>query len=344
MQGGAERWCADLAYALHARGAAVIVVAAYDGPFRELLIARGVSVVLVRGLFFRYDPVWWIRYLRTIRNFAPTTLIGALWIGNSAGRIIGALLRIPTIITLHAHPQHEGALRTLCSRLLALLPGHRVAVSPHIPGADTVIENGIDLSRIPRKKSYTIGKEFMILAVGRLVPVKRFDRVIDLIAAARAEGVALSLTIIGDGPLRDTLTQQIRALGLEKTVRLLGMRDAAPFYAKADCFIQTSDSEGLSLALLEALAAGLPALVTHTDYAHPVITHEKTGLIVPLPNPEAALHSGIKKLFQSETIRKELGLQGQALVQSRFSHEEMVEKYCALIERNQAYRWTQRSQ
>lgn len=332
MQGGAERWCCDLAQALQARGATVAVVATYDGPFREILTAQGIPVTIIAGFFFRYDPIWWIRYLSAVHRFQPTVIIGALWIGNSAARIVGALLRVPTILTLHAQQTHEGIVRTTLDRIFGILPGHRVAVSPQISGADSIIENGIDLSRIPAKKSYVIAKEFKILCVGRLVPVKRFDRAIDTVAALHKMGMEISLDIIGDGSLRDTLAEKIRTHALEHYVRLLGQRDAALYYAQADCFLQTSDSEGLSLALLEALAAGLPAVVTHTDYHHPVITQRDTGRIALLPDPEAALISALKELYLNELVRKELGQRGQALVRTRYSHEQMVEKYCTLIQ------------
>lgn len=332
MQGGAERWCYDLAQALHKRGAAVAVVATHNGPFRETLNAAGIPVTLISGFFFRYDPVWWIQYLRAVQRFQPTIIIGALWIGNSAGRIAGTLLRIPTILTLHAQQTHEGALRTVITRTLSMLPGHRVAVSPQIVGADSIIENGIDLSRIPVKNNYAPEKEFRVLCVGRLVHVKRFDRAIEVVAALRKKGLQIVLDIIGDGPLRPALAEQIHTHALEKHVHLLGQQDAAPHYAQADCFIQTSDSEGLSLALLEALAAGLPAVVTHTDFVHPVVRQGETGIIALLPNPERALTNALRDLYHDAVLRKKLGLQGQQLVATRFAHEQMVEKYCTLIQ------------
>lgn len=332
MQGGAERWCYDLAQALQKRGAAIAVVATHDGPFREKLTAAGIPVTLISGFFFRYDPVWWIQYLRAVRRFQPTVIIGALWIGNSAGRIVGAMLRIPTILTLHAQQTHEGALRTVITRTLNMLPGHRVAVSPQIPGADSIIENGIDLSRIPVKTDYNLTKEFRILCVGRLVHVKRFDRAIEVVAALRKKGLQIVLDIIGDGPLRPALAEQIHTHALENHVHLLGQQDAAPYYAHADCFLQTSDSEGLSLALLEALAAGLPAIVTHADFSHPVVQHNETGIIALLPDPEKALLDAVSDLYHHVLLRKRLGLQGQTLVHTRFAHERMIEKYCTLIQ------------
>jgi len=332
MQGGAERWCSDLAQALRARGAHVAVVTTYDGLFHKELTGAGIPVTRIRGALFRYDPVWWIRYIRAVRKFQPTVIIGALWIGNSAARIVGALLRIPTILTLHAQQAHEGIVRTALDRILSILPGHRVAVSPQIVGADSIIENGIDLSRIPVKKNYTLTKEFRILCVGRLVPVKRFDRAIEAVAALRKEGIPIVLDSIGDGPLRRLLAEKIHALNLEDSVRLLGQQDAAPYYAEADCFLQTSDSEGLSLALLEALAAGLPAVVTHTNFTHPVITHDETGSIALLPDPHAMICDALKRLYGDTLLRKELGQQAQRLVRMRYGHERMIEKYCTLIQ------------
>ncbi len=104
-----------------------------------------------------------------------------------------------------------------------------------------------------------------ILAVGRLVPQKRHDVLIDAFAQLHDELPDWKLLIVGEGPLRAELERQIERLGLSHKVELVGhVDDPRPFYAAAGVFALPSEYEGTSNALLEAAAAGLPCIVSDT--------------------------------------------------------------------------------
>ena len=127
------------------------------------------------------------------------------------------------------------------------------------------------------------GRHF--LAVGRLMPQKNFRLLLD--AFARIARPADHLTIVGEGPLREALTQQAEKLGIASRLSLPGHQiDMAPWYAEADAFVLSSDYEGFGNVVAEALAAGLPTVATDCCVAIPMLV-ENVGRLVPKQDVEA---------------------------------------------------------
>lgn len=339
-RGGAERWCVDLALQLQQRGYTISVVATYDGPMGDILRTHNIPVHIVRGFWCRYDTIWWVRYFRIVRRTKPHIIISALWIGNAAARVAGLFLRIPVITTIHAQPEHEGKARRALEQILKYLPATPVAVSSqlahHLVAAryvrknPLVIHNGIDTQRIVPKALYCSSNPFTVLAVGRLVPVKRFDLVIDAVALLVQQNISIRLSIVGDGPSQQDLIDRVHAQNIADHVEFLGNCDAAPVYAQADCIVRTSDSEGFSLVLMEALCAGLSAIVTDAPGCPALIEHNKTGIIVPHNDTHALAHA-ICILQHDEHLRARLGTAGRTLCLERYTIEQMATQYDALI-------------
>jgi glycosyltransferase involved in cell wall biosynthesis len=115
--------------------------------------------------------------------------------------------------------------------------------------------------------------------------------------------------------------------GLSTHVSLLGAwEDISPLLASADIFILPSRWEGLSRALMEAMAAGLPAIATQVDGIKDLITDGVNGLLVPSEDAEA-LGNSILELIDNEEMRKRIGSAGQAHVVQAHSVEDMCRKY-----------------
>ncbi len=170
-------------------------------------------------------------------------------------------------------------------------------------------------------------KERRLLAVGRLDPIKGFDRLIRCFAAVRAERPDWSLRIVGDGAQREELERLIGELGLGDAVVLTGRQDAAGVEAemkRASLFAMSSHSEGFPFVLLEALSCALP-VVAYDVRVGPaaVITPGVDGFLVP-DGDRQAFASSLLELMDDEPRRREMA---RAAVEKahRFSRERVAE-------------------
>jgi glycosyltransferase involved in cell wall biosynthesis len=216
--------------------------------------------------------------------------------------LIAALEPVIPLATAHGWSGlslKERACYAVERRLLARYP-QVIAVSEPIRrailacGADpsrvTRIPNGIDDAAFRRiagtreRMRAAIGIEpdrVVLGAIGRLEAVKRFDLLVEAAAVSRL-GAPPLIVIAGEGPMRSLLVDRARALGIEHDLRLLGHRDdAADVHQAFDVYVQTSDSEGVPNAILEAMALKTPVVATDVGGTSHLIDHGVHGLLVP---------------------------------------------------------------
>lgn len=176
-----------------------------------------------------------------------------------------------------------------------------------------VIPNGIDLARLAGPTSpeaaAALRREFglpaerrVVITVGRLAPNKGQQHLVAAAPAVLARFPAVHFLLVGEGEARPALTAQIAALGLEGHVTLAGRRDDVPALLRgSDVFVFPSLAEGFALALLEALAVGLPVVATRVGGAEEAITSGENGFLVPPGDPEALAAALIALLDLSPT-------------------------------------------
>lgn len=206
---------------------------------------------------------------------------------------------------------------------------HLVAVSCEIrdelagklgvaPGKISLIRNGVDIVSIRRRAAASPpdwpwdSPAPTILGVGRIVPQKNFELLLDAFAIARQQ-LPLRLAIIGDGPLgaREALMERARALGVASDVWLPGHRaNPFPYYRHADLFVLSSRWEGMSNALLEAIACGCPAVAASSAVgAAEILENGRFGLIAaPQPKQLArAILASLAQRMPAETLMARAG-------------------------------------
>lgn len=130
-------------------------------------------------------------------------------------------------------------------------------------------------------------KEFTFVAVGRMVPVKQFDVMIDAFSRLKNKE-NIKLIIVGDGILRNNLERQIESLGLQGREELVGLKkpeEVSDILYNSDCFVLSSHRDTFGIVLIEAMAKGLPVITTKCGGPEDLVTNE-FGLIVPPDNPE----------------------------------------------------------
>ncbi len=178
-----------------------------------------------------------------------------------------------------------------------------------------VIPNGIRTDRFGAPR-HAAGRR--IGTVGRLVPEKNYPLLLRAAAAIRDA----DLVFVGDGPLREELQKQAGA-----RVSFLGQRaDVSELLAGFDVFVLPSNTEGMSIALLEAMAAGCPIVVTAVGGNVELIKHMQTGLVVPA-NDEAALRGAIERLLADPVLATRLGTAARVVAEKDHSVKAMTERY-----------------
>lgn len=203
----------------------------------------------------------------------------------------------------------------------------------------TVIPNGIPqgesahLDRASTRVELGIAPDdVMILSVGRLVYQKGHEYLVQAMHRLLPDFPRARAVICGEGPLRSQLEAQIERLGLARSVQLVGNRlDIDRFLRSADIFVLPSRWEGLPVALLEAMDAGLPVVATRVEGVEEVIQEESQGLLVP-PEDARGLVEALRAVLADPDVRRKIGAAGRDRVRTGYTTDIMCEKYLALMQ------------
>jgi glycosyltransferase involved in cell wall biosynthesis len=343
--GGAENMLLRLARALRARGDEPTIATMSHGWMTERAEADGVPIWIAPqrpGL----DLPWVVQFARRLHRARADVLHTHDFAMNTFGAAAALLARVPAISTIHGrHWVTDRPRRALAYRVLRRLGVPIVAVSEdlagflvtglRVPRAQLeVVHNGIPIPdrpvsdspdrRASARAALGIPEDLaLVVAVGNLYPVKDHATLVRAIARLPAARVAIAGRGDQEAPLRALAAQ----LGLADRVHLLGLRDdVETVFAAADVFVQPSLSEGLPLAVLEAMATGLPVVATSVGGIPEVIADGRTGLLVPASDP-LALAAALAKVLSSPDLAKSLGRSGRERALAEFSVEQMTERY-----------------
>lgn len=202
----------------------------------------------------------------------------------------------------------------------------RVAVVPL--GLELEQFRGID--REATRAALGIDADAVVLvAVGRFAPIKRLDRLLRVFRRVADQRPEARLCIVGDGPLRPDLEQLAGTLGIAEAVSFVGWSSRMPeWYAAADLAVNSSDSEGTPLALIEAAAAGRPAVAGRVGGIPDVVVDGESGFVVD-PDDEGAFAERILRLIDDTSLRAAMGA-AAARGADRFAATRLVEDIDAL--------------
>jgi len=156
-------------------------------------------------------------------------------------------------------------------------------------------------------------------SVGRLEPVKRFDVLLDAVSRVKSS-LRPIVVIVGDGSLRASLERQVQASGMD--VRLLGHRvDAKELHQAFDVYVQTSDSEGVPNAALEAMALETPIVATDVGGTGEIMIDEEHGLLVPRRDPDGVARAIERTLLErTDTARRVAAARSRIERELSFEH------------------------
>lgn len=165
--------------------------------------------------------------------------------------------------------------------------------------------------------------ETLLTFTGRLVPIKRPELMLQALARARGGGARIRVAVVGDGELRPSLEALAADLGCAEAVNFLGYRRDVPAIAAAsDAAVLTSDNEGTPVALIEAAAAGRPAVATDVGGVRDIVV-EGTGLLAPAGDADA-LAERMTRLAADRELRLRLGAKAREHVREGFTAERLL--------------------
>lgn len=218
-----------------------------------------------------------------------------------------------------------GARVVVPSGAVARFATEHIGLDPEIVD---VVPNGVDVHRFQPRPS-TQEPPPTALWLGVLAEVKRIGVLLDA-----AEDVAdLRLIVVGDGPLRDDVVRRIGGAALAGRVELRGrVADPTPIFADADLFALTSAAENCPLAMLQAMAAGLPVVSTAVGGIPEVVRDGVDGLLVGVDEP-AALHDALLRLCDDQTLRARMGASARERILDRYTIEQCVDELLAVYRR-----------
>ncbi len=348
--GGAERMVAQLAGESQHEGcpAVAILPAGGEGWLGRELAAAGVPIEHVR----LERPL----SLRLARELAATLRRHRVSLVHSHeftmafyGAWAARLAQVPHVITMHGGRYYAGRLRRrLALRAAVSLSGRLVAVSQPLaehlsrdlwlsPARITTIANGVRFAPTPastlRSELALADDDPLVIAVGNLYAVKGHRHLLEAVARLASTHPRLHLAIAGRGELSLALEGQARDLKLDGRVHFLGLRqDIANVLAAADVFALPSLSEGLPVALLEAMLAARPIVASAVGDVPVALAGGAAGRLVP-PGDSAALATAIVGMLTNPCEAQALGQTARARAASAYGIGRMVDRYVDVYRR-----------
>ncbi len=343
--GGAEKVLYEVINGLNSDEFEHHVAYVYDGPYKEMLHELHVKTYPIQGWIWKTDFVAMYRLYRIINLVKPNVMHTLLWFANSIGFLLGRLLHIPCVSVFHNNIDQNGIIRNSIDRIMMRYADRLVAVSqevalsvasyhPNITSPITIINNGISFdfdtisstNKVRKKDRFTIG------TVGRLHAIKNYSLLLHAIYLLDDNAKnSIDVLIVGDGPEKERLQSYARKLKIDERIVFCGMQDAQKYYPFFDCFVMTSDKEGISMALLEAMAHGIVPVVTNHAKTHSVITNHYNGILVPAGDAKALSLALLCLYFDYMHMDQDLmcKLRKHALltIKNRFRKVDMIEKY-----------------
>ena len=338
------------------------VVGPSEGDFTPEALACGVEPVVIpelgRAIRPGRDAAALVKLWRLFRRLRPHIVHTHTAKAGTLGRLAARLAGVPaTVHTFHGHvldgyfaPAVTRAFITV-ERVLARTTNRLVTVSPRLradllamgigrPERVEVIPLGLDLERFQRAPAPpelrpTIGLAGgtpLLGIVGRLVPIKDHATLFQAMALLPAGPWAPHLLVVGDGEERPRLERLAGRLGLDARIHFLGWRaDLETILPELDVVICASRNEGTPVALIEAMAAGVPVLSTEVGGVADLVAHGETGWMVPPADP-GAMAEGIRHLLAEPGLRAGLAEAGRRVALERHGVTGLIRRVELLYE------------
>ncbi len=262
--------------------------------------------------------------------------------------IIHRFTGISYSVTVHAHDIFVrramlSAKMKDASFIIAISEFNREFLAKHL--GNTILEKihvihcGIEPDKYLGEKFNSRSEKINLISVGGLRPYKGMSYLIDACVLLAKKGIPFHCVVVGEGPERSALEDQIARLDMKDWVTLAGAKtqdEVADLLKDADCYVQPSvitpsgKMEGIPVALMEAMASGLPVVASNLSGIPELVIDGKTGYLVPERNPQA-LADAIEKIYLNHAEADSIAVAGQLHVQKEFSLRSNVNQISSLF-------------
>lgn len=344
--GGTERLVIEICKQLADSVESIVCCLDEPGAWAAELIAQGIPVVSLQR-----RPGFHPGLARQIARVIEAERIDVVHCHHYSPYVYGLLAtlthpRVRLVFTEHGRLSNVPASRKrkLINPLLALWPARLCAVSSDLkqhmvaegfPARRLgVVHNGIEPGLRPREAQRVAARQalglsadaFVVGTVGRLDPVKDLSVLIRAHAQLVAEQPAARLVIVGDGPEREPLEAEARRLSVADSICFAGYRaDVRALMPAFDVYANSSTYEGVSLTILEAMAATLPVVATNVGGNPEVLVDHETGRLIS--GQPSAIADILLELARDPVRRRRMGAAGRWRVRRYFSLRRMVQQY-----------------
>jgi glycosyltransferase involved in cell wall biosynthesis len=331
--GGAETFLARILPELET-GKHIVCSMRPPGKMGDKLKKTGVQVESL-SMKYKYNLLSAaIRYRKLIKRLQPDAQINYLIHADTFGRVCGTLLGVPNVASFLRN-KHQNLAFKIMEKLTIRLADCVLANSQPVmdyyqrtytlPECTAVVPNGVPLPENSFKTDYlyengVLSKDdFVVTSVARLHPQKSLGTLVKASAKLKENIPNLTVLIVGDGDKQDDLHKLVQSLGVEDTVKFLSKRDDVyNILSATDVFVLPSEKEGMSNALLEAMASGCGCVVSDIPENTELIKDDKNGLSFKQGNPQA-LSKAIQKLYNESTLREQFGDRARKKVEAEYS-------------------------
>lgn len=351
--GGAEAQLRTLAHGLRARGHRVTILTPLSprGPRERVSRFEGIPVCRLPYPRIRFigGPLLWLRlacfltrrrrrydawHAHIAHRLGPISAVLGRWFGVPVLVKIAGSWEARNILAERASLPSRLAYRGLLKATAVQAISRRIAGALALKGVPrnrlVVIPNAVDMSRF-REISPVESPYLRFVFLGRLVPQKGLDTLLECFARALGSRPYAQLRIVGNGPLLETLVARAAQLGLGRRVQFESHRpDIENVLANADYAVLPSRVEGLSNTLLECMAAGLPMIASRVSGSEDLVRHGENGWLFE-PDDGAAL---MACLVQAATLpaarRLEMGRQARLNVERHAGLDSVIDRLLAI--------------
>lgn len=353
--GGAQQMLLHTARQLSARGWALEVICLhYDKPnaiSEGLEALPGMKMFRLSSGFYSLKAVWQIR--GEICRFHPDVVETHLLRGNTAGLLAAKIAGIPTVAVMHAggfgkehkHKSYNTTetfmVRHFADRIIAVGTLVRTFQQQRFPGRSIeILSNSIPIP--PEGWSIEKRREArgllnldetipLAMAVGRMSAQKAYPDLFSAFQIVREKLPQAQLIIFGGGTLLEEMRSRVVEMGMEDEIRLPGVAaDPSKYLSGADVYVLSSSSEGLPMAMLEAMAAGLPVVVTRVGEV-PAIVDASCGILLEAGDVNG-LAKGMLHYLQNPQAARRDGAAGREIVKARYNLESWTDQLIAIFQ------------
>lgn len=192
-----------------------------------------------------------------------------------------------------------------------------------------ILPDSIDIERF---KPLLLPKKYDIIFMGRIAPAKKVDTLLRVIAKVKKSKSNLTVGIVGDGPLMDSMKTLAAQLGVTHNVEFLGFRkDSEHYYNSAKIFVLTSYYEGLPMAMLEAMACGIPCVVPNVGDITDAAIDGVNAIVIDNPYDVNGFANAIIKLLNDDEFYKKLS-ENTNVVRKRYCYESATKAWNEILD------------